>query len=317
MNNDIIINKIEGIMERCLFLDKDENGGYTYKIEADYGDYICEDYIEKIFESENPRETFEDLIYEGFMDSEVTYEDDMKDWIEECWDDDKIAYDEIKDIVNDWITDNVSYIFPYDHYLKQDICMDILVDTGDANYDFVLNCVYPHYNGEYGETIDDKASIVWLTKQQGYKKSQLNSALRNSEYSNSKFLKSMEQEIANCTTHMNAITFFVKTTLDEGLKLAESIKKDREKDTCESYTRARESKGKGYITLNKDTPCGLYDCWLGAGSVLDIELEKDVKLPIKYVDSALPDGCRGYSISEIYGRSNDFWENTIEAVVVR
>ena len=42
--------------------------------------------------------------------------------------------------------------------------MDVLVDTGDMNYDYTLNAVYPHYNGREDDEIDDKASLVWLLR---------------------------------------------------------------------------------------------------------------------------------------------------------
>lgn len=44
--------------------------------------------------------------------------------------------------------------------------------------------------------------------------------------------------------------------------------------------------------------------------MFEIELEKDVKLPIKYIRSALPDGGDGnYSIKRVYGMSEKFWDN--------
>jgi hypothetical protein len=169
-----------------------------------------------------------------------------------------------------------------------------------------LNCVYPHYNGTYGETIDENASILWLAKQQGYKKSDLNKALRNEEYKDSKLLKSIRTEIVNCSSHMNVLTFCVEMTLEEAINLNNRIKE--EEPLNKSYN-PKERKGKDCITISKDTTCGLYDPWSGAGSVLEIELEKDVVLPLKYIDSALPDGCRGsYSINEVYCPTN-IWRN--------
>ena len=76
----------------------------------------------------------------------------------------------------------------------------IIVDTGDENYDYVSNDMYPHYNASSNDVIAEEASILWLIRQQGYKKHQLNKALRYEDYSGSKLLKSIRTEVANCST---------------------------------------------------------------------------------------------------------------------
>lgn len=40
----------------------------------------------------------------------------------------------------------------------------------------------------------NKSSILWLVKQQGYTKTQLNNAIRKQDFSNSKFLESIYEE---------------------------------------------------------------------------------------------------------------------------
>ena len=68
-----------------------------------------------------------------------------------------------------------------------------------------------------------------------------------------------------------------------------------------------ERSGRGYLLLSKNTTCGLYDSWNGSGSILEIKLEKDVRLPFRCIASADHDGCHGYAIREIYGCSSDLW----------
>ena len=75
-----------------------------------------------------------------------------------------------------------AYKLPEEHYLDQSVCVNIIVDTGDGNYDFVLNDVYPHYNGRYGDIVPEEASVLWLVRQQGFTKRQLNQALRQEQY---------------------------------------------------------------------------------------------------------------------------------------
>ena len=69
-----------------------------------------------------------------------------------------------------------------------------------------------------------------------------------------------------------------------------------------------------HVVLSKDTACGLYDNWSGAGSVLEIELEKDVVLPLKFISSAWPDGGRGYSVANVYGICSSFWTDTVKQI---
>ena len=95
---------------------------------------------------------------------------------------------------------------------------------------------------------------------------------------------------------MNALTFFVKLTVRELMDLQKVI------------STSKEQLNNNYITLEESTTCGLYDPWQGAGGLLDIELDKNVKLPLRFISSADIDGNRGYSLQETYGVSDDLWE---------
>ena len=66
----------------------------------------------------------------------------------------------------------------------------------------------------------------------------------------------------------------------------------------------------GYITLSKDTMCGLYDSYQGGGSLMEIELERDVKLPIQFLDSIQ----HTRRIQEVYGMTSDCWKETIKEI---
>lgn len=137
--------------------------------------------------------------------------------------------------------------------------------------------MFPHYNARFGDVIPEEASVLWLARQQGYKKRQLNRAMRHCDYSGSKLLKSLRAEVHNCSSHMNALAFFVEMTVEQLFDLNEAMKDNGENGT------ARKRKA----TLDKSAVCGLYDNWSGAGSILEIELEKDVVLPMKYISTGL------------------------------
>lgn len=82
------------------------------------------------------------------------------------------------------------------------------------------------------------------------------------------------------------------------------------------YSSPRKNENsKSYMVLGKETMCGLYDPWSGGGSVLEIELDKDVKLPIKYAIFCV-EGCKmhGYDIDEVYGLIGSCWKETVKEI---
>jgi len=181
-----------------------------------------------------------------------------------------------------------------------------MVDTGDGNYDFTKNELFGCNYSEKGLDDRDESSLLWLMQQQGYEMDAIKDFVLNENTQDSRLLKSIYQECINTTTCMNTLSFFVKLPLREALDLHEIIN-NLSNAECGSEANEEADPKPSKITLSKNTSCGLYDAWNGAGSVLDIQLEKDVVLPVKYIDSAMPDGCRGYSISSIYGMCGTFW----------
>lgn len=273
------------------------NGFIEYEIYADYRDTLDKSVIKEIFSSDNPRKHFADMIMSAFEIPFGEAQDYIIGEIQSKWSSTKFPYDKYKDDIEDWVSEHISIIYPTNHYLNQNVCVDIVVDTGDANYDFVSNCVYPHYNGNIDDGVPNEASILWLAKQQGYKKTNLIHALKHPESTGSKLLKSIRREVLNCTSHMNALVFLVKMTLEELFDL---------------YEKNNNIYQTGSIMLKKNSVCGLYDAWSGAGSLLDIELEQDVILPIRYIHSVTPDCLmQQYNIAEVYGVSSNLWAPTI------
>ena len=137
--------------------------------------------------------------------------------------------------------------------------------------------------GDSDERVFEKeSSLLWLINQQGYTEEQLQQAY---ELNNS-FLKSIENEMENVTTSMNALTFFVNMTFKDYINLKEKIAENKE------YI----------IKIPKKAECGLVDYWHGAGSLLSIELEKPVEIPAKYIWTInLDDNIGSYGVGEIYG----------------
>lgn len=308
--------KIKEIIVEYLekeWFDKTEGGCYKYELYADYRDELDYKTAIEILKADDPMQKFYELIDECWFDYTLQVEDEhfkkIKELIEEkCLFQDDIDAD-IKEIIREEFQEIAYLELPYDHYLKQEYYANIMVDTGDGNYDYTLNSVYPAYCGTYGDTIDDKASIVWLAKQQGYTKTELKKALNEGDMKDPHgFLQTLRVELANAASHMNTLTFLAKMTLRELIELNELVKlQDRNGVKYD----ARKRPYCGYIIIDKKAETGLYDPWNGGGSVFEIELEKDIRLPIRFIRSALPDGGDGHSLDSVYGMWGGCWKDDV------
>lgn len=303
---------IADILDTMLGYYRQPDGTYCYEIYADYRDEMDNKTAIKILKSEDPMETFWETLDEWYQDYRWSLESELEDTIRTRLTDEGGPYpdglpDREDDMLRDVLLDMVYYELPQEHYLKQEFYVDILTDTGDANYNFTLNSVYPCWYGDYDAPIDDRAGIVWLAKTQGYSKGKLRKALRQGDMADPKgFLESMRQELANLPSHMSTVTFLVSLTLEQLMELNRLIKLQ---DRNGRHYDARENPYCGYIIIDKNTETGLYDPWSGGGSCFEIELERDVRLPIKYIRSALPDGGDGYSVGEVYAMSGSAWKS--------
>lgn len=290
-------------------LDSKEGDDYYCTYPADYRDEISSSDIKEIFQSDDPDTAFYETIDDGwFWNIEYMKADTMSN-VELAWDEDVAEWDEVEEEIDTYIRDHVIWQPDYHHYLDQTVNVDILIDTGDGNYYYVLNCVYPHYNGRGDDEIDDKAALMWLTEQMGYTKEQLDKARKDSDFGGSAYLESVEQELANCASHMQQLVFLVSMTLGECLQLNRRIAaSQRPEFRYEPWKNTSED----YITVPRTVMCGLFDKWSGAGSVLEIELEKDLRIPLKFIDAAIPDeAVYKWNISNVYAMCASAWHTEL------
>lgn len=283
---------IEEILAKHTRLTK-QNGHYEGEAYVDYRDELAESQLRDIsnYEGENKLEYIYDLLQDVAIEAQDYEIDSLIKLVSTHWDENVGCYAEYEEVIRDTIENIVQIIFPYEHYLNQTVYVNILVDTGDGNYDFTMNN-FISYNSTEEEEIEDESSILWLVQKQGYSKEQLMKAVREGDYQGSNFLESIVDECINVTTHMNALSFFVKMTLEQFIDLTDNKKS---------------------ITLGKNTACGLYDCWSGAGGTLEIALEKDITLPHDLIHPHI-DGARGYGIDSIYAMSRSFWTDSVLAI---
>lgn len=299
----LVIDMLDEIMGH----DKTKDG-YKIEIYADYRDEMSADTAAEILESEYPMDELVDLMFNWYADWDTEI-DELIGKVLMGIKNKYTEYDSLSDLnecVEEIVRDNVYFEYPTDHYLEQEFKVPIYVDTGDGNYDFTLNTTFDEDN-----EIDDKAAVVWLAKQQGYTKERLWAMLQKKEENEDEskgFLPSIHHEIYGAGTDITALTFLLKMSLRDLIKLNELIKLQESNGVCYDATKRPDC---GKITISKDTVCGLYDSWNGGGSYFEINLEKDVVLPIKFIHSAIPDQYKGrycYGVDNCYGFCSSVWE---------
>ena len=262
---------------------------------ADYRDEISPQTAQKILDSKHPEEAFNDYMFEAY--DEYAYDEQIAVYKEMLQDLELEEDDAILDAFYDVCYCN----YPDDHFLKQEFRCDIFIDTGNWDYDCTCEDFGDNYYAiQYGSNedisgIQKESSILWLARKQGYSKMKLFNYLNKHNYAKkhpSKFLASVYQEMENITSHMNILVFAKHFTLEELIELKENPKP---------------------LKLSKNISCGLFDPFNGGGSLLEIELEKDIVVDPKwiegiYIDNALGKHHQYYGIDDVYGMMDSFWE---------
>ena len=311
--------RIEEIVEDN-FRPNDDGGIEIY---CDYRDELCDSTIKEIMKSENPRQAFSETLWSF---------DDYYEWNRlfdtvkrELKDDDKELYLNNQTEMSDFLYETYSFYYPEEHFNKS-VKVNIMLDTGNMNYDFTRDNVL-NWDGQWsGGNFDKESSLLWLAKQQG-KATLLKRRVKESwnkwkndeqQYKETteckdKFVISAMQELANLCCHMGTMTFLVEMSLFDLFELKEAIQK--EKELNDSY-ELEERKGTGYIVLDKSTMCGLFNCWSGSGSVLEIDCEKDIKIPLRCIFDVVADGTKiyGYDVDEVYGLMGSAWQDTLKEI---
>lgn len=274
----MLIKRIIEFLDNETNLDKGRDNYYSGEIYADYRDELSQENIEKILEADDPMDEF----YELFGHEYDTYE---FDYLFTQFKENFEGYAENEEEIDEWLREHVSFYIDTKHYLKETVCANIIIDTGDGNYDFTLN------NLGQADEINNESALLWLALEQGYSKKQLEKATIAEEvsFNNSKLLQSIYQECLNTTSHMNALSFFVSVTIQDLIDYK-----------TKPYT----------IALKKSVKCGLVDFWNGAGGILEIELERELEIPIDKVWSFNIDGADGCGVNEIFGVCNSFYTET-------
>lgn len=287
--------------------EKKDDGYYHFEIYVDYSDEIDDSTAQEILESNSPRDTLIEKLWDWYQTDEWDIIDNLVDDFREKVDpklleDANIIEDgNIDDyMIRDIFQDTIYIDYPEDWAEDQEFCFNIIVSNGDDNYDFWLNEHLVDETGEVDENAE-KAGLVWLAKQQGYTFEELIEFLKDEEYVNSnKFISSLVSEIFS-GYGCEALTFCVKMTLGQAIALKEKMK----------------SNPNGSIVIDKNVTCGLFNPWDGSGSILDITCEKDVEIPFDniwkfYIDERRSN--RYDSIHNVYGTTDAFWKDYLKEI---
>lgn len=282
----------------CLdFLDQygwleKKDGYYLYEV-TPYNDYFDAKQVADILDKCHSVDEFKEEIDSAYDYYDEYYYDLLKDfgeYLEKAGIED---YDE--DLAQEALFNYLAISADYDYWLDDEYRAHIIIDTGDANYDFSLNPNNSYYSPEdFGlddEEVLQYASLVWLVKQQGHTVDELKSVLAGNK-SDNKFMDSVADEVFNATSSLNAVCFLCKATLRQLL----------------------EFKPTDTITISKCYMCGLFDPINGGGSVLDVNIEKPVVIPGNIVGDFGVDagGSRyGYDVDDVYGLTDKAYDATI------
>jgi hypothetical protein len=288
LNKEQTYEVLKGLVEEHFTVNWDkELNGFEFDVYVERDDKLGSTQIDNILQSSDPQEAF----YEEINEFALQCADEehfsirivlLNNWNEE--DNGILDFDYLLEFMEDHVYIN----FPYDHYMKSTVYANVMIDAGDGNYDYTCNNFMRSYYHDEDEPIDEESGLLWLVRQQGYTKEDLEKARQAEEYTGNKFMDSVIREAEHVTSSMNALTFFLEMTLEDVLKFKE------------------ESKA---LVIDPSTNCGLFDTWAGAGALLEINLEREFAIPADKIDFSI-DGQRGYSVDSVYGIGRSLWKDS-------
>lgn len=296
------------------YLDE-KDGVFTNTIYASYDDKITDKQAKEILLSDDPEMAFYEAVDARYEDYFLgIYEGEIVDRaVRKSYPADEEEENEIFVYLREYIWEHLTHEYPYDHYKGQIFNVDLMIDTGDANYDFSLN----PSDMDYGKRIelDERASIVWLAKTQGYTKTDLEKILTKEDIDDQKgFLQTAWYEAANATSHMNCLTFLVKMSMQDLIEVNKLIRLQgpESDEECDADLRP----DCGTMKLSRNVTVGFVDRFNGGGSCFGIQLEKDIELPIKYIHRCEPDVDKtmDYSVESIFGMYHSAWKNAVSEI---
>jgi len=297
------------------------------EIYADYrenGEFLQETVYENR-DSEDLESIVRDKLWEAYAETISQYEDEiLKEAGYEPWENDA-------DEAREYLREKYSIEPDYDHFLGHEMKVNIMLRTdNERNNEYTtiheqyVAMVNPDALTQPDETLKEDSMLTWLLKQQGHTLDELlpvmkdyNKFFYDAAYPNGNivkhygedgkelnnagkielfnkthnaFLTSVCQELENQSYEMGVMTVLAKTSIEDFIKMQSGDKE---------------------ITFSKDCMIGIYNPWNGSGSVLEIELEKDLVFSTDMIRDIQIEGIKPqweYTVDDAFGLVGSCWK---------
>lgn len=245
-------------------------------------------------------ESFIDRICDAYMDAEGYYKDQyIKEFLHSIKSESLQRYIEnhksdIEYVLDDIFYDYVSIVYPIESFLDDTIKINIFWDQKNSSgFD---NVFLPFLLNSQGYYLKDhkyfKKLVNNLHSYYAFHQLLSNKDKKQVEIdSKDAFLNSLIQEIDNCYLDSPKDLCFIATvTIRDYFKLLEKNRK---------------------FTISKDAVCGLVDRYNGGGSILNINLKKDIVVNTNDI-TVLVEKIDKYTVDDIYGLVSSEFKHCIQ-----
>lgn len=215
---------------------------------------------------------------------------------------------------------------PFNHFLSQDIKVNILLATPDDQkndccsiHEQYLAMTDPGALTRPEEALNKETAITWLVKQQGHTLEELKSVLE--EYTDffnrpeiealpydlahkifvenhNEFLSSICEELENHTYYHGALTVLAEMSISDFISMQEGNKN---------------------IVLSPRSTIGIFNPWNGSGSLLEIQLEKPLTFTTDMIHDVQIEGVKpdnSYTVNQVYGLVGSCWKSPTAIEVI-
>lgn len=203
-------------------------------------------------------------------------------------------------VAYDYVIENYAIEPPYSHYLDQEMRVNIMLGTKEEqNLDFGSIRAMCDGLNEPGylepEHLDN--GLTWLVRQQGHTLDELKGAVANyqkwgfdaTEITHGTFLASVAEEMTQFPNYMGTVTVLTSLSMSQ---LGQTLNPN------------------DVLTIPKDATIGIFAPWVGGGSGLDIQLERDLDIPSNVRFDVQIEGakCCEYTVQDVYGLVDEAWK---------
>lgn len=238
------------------------------------------------------------------------------------------------DLAREWLQENYPFQPPYDHYLDQEMKVNILLSTPDeASEDHAL--IYEQFCAiaKPWELSDDDpqslrglletdSSLTRLVKQQGHTMEELIGTIQEymaDFYGEDSPPEKYRDETGKCLPYDKRLELFSSGRSRFLVSLCEELDNQSYCMGCLTLlssmsmrTFAEMMERGTEITLPADTMCGIFNPWNGSGSIMGIDLAKPITFHREdiydiQIEGVTPD--YGYLLGNVFGLVGSAWIN--------